>query len=179
MTDPSSPGFVPHEAPSRAAAGESPCIRHECWAKVRDLLRGSSGVASLSPDAPMRVGLQHPSRIVLPILAEVGPVRIVFQNQLQLLLAAPTFYLDLAHSGANRAGMMLIPDQRIELVARSETIGIQLFLMLYHPADDIRGEAGIQPSRLVRHDVNPKAFHAPEIVSCLKGSGADSSASRN
>jgi predicted urease superfamily metal-dependent hydrolase len=74
--------------------------------------------------------------------------------------------------------MLFKPNEHVIAITRGEAVRIELELVFSDAAAQIAGESGVEPSRFVRHDVNPELFHARVgILPALVRSGADSSAS--
>jgi hypothetical protein len=64
----------------------------------------------------------------------------------------------------------------VKLIASGESIRIKFVLVLEYAPGQFAREPNIQPSRFVRHDVNPIGFHAfARDCTRLESSGADSS----
>jgi len=128
----------------------------------------------LEPDKS--IGFKLPARIFFPLAALIGPVRILRQNQLQLLCSTPAFEFDFPHPCADGAPKRFTPDKHVELVSRGEAIRIEFVFVLIYAIRQRAGEPDIQLSRFVRHDVSPVGLHAC-ATDCtrLEISGADSS----
>src|SRR6478672_1790002 len=132
---------------------------------MRDRLRWSLGLPSLgfrsTPLEPDKsIGFKLPAWIFFPLAAQIGPIRILGENEFQLLFPSPAFYLDFPHPCADGAPKRLTPYKHVELVLGGEAIRIQFVLVLKYAPWKLAGEANIQPSRLVGHDVNPVGLHA-------------------
>src|SRR5690242_13515835 len=127
-----------------------------------------------------RAGLRFklPAGIVLPLQAEVSPVGILGKNQRDLLFFAPSLDLELPRSGAPESRMLFIPDERVVAVAGSKAVRVELELVVDNASAKVARHAGIEPTRLVGHEINPELLHKAAAFYHLMGSGADSSASR-
>jgi hypothetical protein len=145
--------------------------RLRCFPGFRD-----SGFGSSPLDPGTRFRFKLPAWIFFPLAAQICPVRILGENQFQLLCPTPAFDLDFAHPCVDDVPKRLTPDKHVELVSRGEAIRIEFVLVLEYAIGQLASEPNIQPSRLVRHDVNPVGLHAfAKDCTRLESSGADSS----
>ena len=97
----------------------------------------------------------HSRGLRVPICSKVFPARILRLNERDLPAAQPTFDLLLPRDGSADAPKTFEPGQPRQPVPVREPGGLAAF-MLGDAAQNVVGHAGIECSRFVRHDVDPK-----------------------